>query len=241
MPLKSSVTVAAVLVLCTLAAAQQNTQLQLKIDSSNRTLTLTAEERVTVEPEIAVIHIGFETPPSDAKTAYAVGAATSNAIIAALKQAGIIESAIRSVDQHLERDSERPHRFRLAQSWEVRTVPERAAEILDIAVGAGATESGQINWTVKDVRALESQALEKATTRVREDAATLANGMGVKLGAPVYMTNEIAVADFRERFNGNCAPVAEAEFKSRNAAPALAIEPRKVSRTASVYAVFAIE
>lgn len=241
MPLKSILIVAAALVLSTLAAAQQNTQLQLKIDSSNRTLTVTAQERVTVDPEIAVIHIGFETPISDAKTAYTVGAATSNAVVAALKQAGILESAIRSVDQHLERDYERPHKFRLAQSWEVKTLPERAAEILDIAVGAGATESGQIDWTVNDVRALESQALEKATTRVREDAATLANGMGVKLGVPVYMTNGISVADFRDRLNGNYTVAVDAEFKARNAAPPLAIEPRKVIRTASVYAVFAIE
>ena len=241
MPMKSSLILAAVLVPGTLAAAQQNPQLQLKIDSSNRTLTVTAQERVTVDPEIAVIHIGFQTPPSDAKTAYAAGATTSNAIAAALKQAGIPESAIRSVDQHLDRDYEKPHRFRLAQSWEVKTPPDRAAEILDIAIGAGATESGQIDWTVRDVHALESQALEEATSRVREDAATIANGMGVKLVAPIYMTNEHAVADFSERLSANDAPALQAEFKARAATPPLAIEPRKVSRTATVYAVFAIE
>jgi uncharacterized protein len=239
--LKFSLILAVFFVRGTLANAQQNTQLQLKIDSTNRTLTVSAQERVTVDPEIAVIHIGFETPLSDAKTAYVTGAATSNAIVGALKQAGIPEGAIRSIDQHLDRDYERQHKFRLAQSWEVKTPPERAAEILDIAVGAGATESGQIEWTVKDVRALESQALERASNRVREDAAILANGMGVKLGAPVYMTNEIAIADFRDRVSGNYAPADQAEFKARAAAPPLAIEPRKVSRTASVYAVFAIE
>ena len=135
MSLKFSLILAVFFVRGTLANAQQNTQLQLKIDSTNRTLTVSAQERVTVDPEIAVIHIGFETPLSDAKTAYVTGAATSNAIVGALKQAGIPEGAIRSIDQHLDRDYERQHKFRLAQSWEVKTPPERAAEILDIEIG----------------------------------------------------------------------------------------------------------
>ena len=74
------------------AGAQQASQPQLKIDSTNRTLTVTADAHVSVEPEVAILHIGFETQPSDAKTAYADGARTSNAIVDALKQAGIPES-----------------------------------------------------------------------------------------------------------------------------------------------------
>jgi hypothetical protein len=239
MHLKSSVILAALLAPGLLAPAQQNPQLQLKIDSSNRTLTVSAQERVTAEPEIAVLHIGFETPLSDAKTAYATGAATSNAIVAALKQVGIPETAIRSADQHLDRDYTKPHRFKLIQSWTVKTPPDRAAEILDVAVAAGATESGQIDWTVNDVRALETQALEKAANRAHEDAATLAKGMGVKLGVPVYMTNEVLTPGFRGYTNGNDS--IQAEFKTRSAPLPLAIEPRKVSREATVYAVFAIE
>ena len=39
--------------------AQQPTQPQLKVDSSNRTLTVTATDSVTVEPDLAILHIGF--------------------------------------------------------------------------------------------------------------------------------------------------------------------------------------
>jgi hypothetical protein len=67
-------TFAAVALACGLPAyAQLSNQIQLKIDSSNRTLSVSAEERVTAEPEIAILHIGFITPPSDAKSAYAAG------------------------------------------------------------------------------------------------------------------------------------------------------------------------
>ena len=72
--------------------AQQTSQVQLKIEPANRTLTVTADEQVTVDPDVAILHIGFQTQPSDAKSAYAAGAQTSNDIVDALKQAGIPEA-----------------------------------------------------------------------------------------------------------------------------------------------------
>jgi uncharacterized protein YggE len=220
------------------ALAQQTSQVQLKIESTNRTLTVSAEGRVTVDPDVAILHIGFQTQPSDAKSAYAAGAKVSNDIISALKQAGIPETAIHSEWQRLDSASGKPHKFTLAQQWTVKTPPERAAEILDIAVGAGATDSGQIDWTVEDEQALEDQTLDKAAARARADAAVLAKGMGVHLGALIYVTNQISESRFMVAGYAN-----EAAPRGGFAAPPmlLSIEPRKVSREATVYAVFAIE
>jgi uncharacterized protein YggE len=220
------------------ALAQQTSQVQLKIESTNRTLTVSAEGRVTVDPDVAILHIGFQTQPSDAKVAYAAGAKISNDIINALKQAGIPETAIHSEWQRLDSASGKPHKFTLAQQWTVKTPPERAAEILDIAVGAGATDSGQIDWTVEDEQALEDQTLDKAAARARADAAVLAKGMGVHLGALIYVTNQISESRLMVAGYAN-----EAAPRGGFAAPpmVLSIEPRKVSREATVYAVFAIE
>ncbi len=216
------------------ASAQQLTQLQ--ISSTNRTLTVTAEDSVSVEPEVAVLHIGFDTQPGDAKSVYADGARTSNAIIGALKQAGIPENAIRSESQYLNRDYtvEKSHKFKLSQQWTVRTTSERAAEILDIAVTAGATSSGEIEWTVKDEKALEEQALDRAADRAKENAAVLAKGMGVRLGTLIYVSNQLSSPGYPR-------PMAMAMAKSANPAPPLAIEPQKVTRAANVYAIYAIE
>jgi hypothetical protein len=225
-----------------MAAAQQTTQVQLKIEPSNRTLTVSAEERVTADPEIAILHIGFETKPSDAKTAYEAGAKTSNEIINALKQAGIPETSIRSESQHLDRVYSGAHKFKLVQQWTVKTPPERVAEILDVAVGAGGTDSGEIDWIVKDDKALEELALEKATERARANADVLAKGMGVHLGALIYATNEISAPSNRQLMSqataNNSGGFGEYMTVPRER---LAIEPRKVSRTATVYAVFAID
>ena len=219
------------------STAQQPGQVQLKIDASNRTLTVNAEERVTAEPDIAMLHIGFLTSPSDAKGAYAEGAKTSNQIITAIKQAGIPEASIRSEAQSLQSFDVKVHKFRLQQSWVVKVPPVRVAEILDIAVNAGATQSGDIEWNVEDEKALENKALERATARARSDAAVLAGGMGVKLGSLVYVTNQISEQQIPIRYaKANFGALAATD----QAAP-LAIEPHKVSRTASIYAVYAIE
>jgi hypothetical protein len=237
MPVKQAIATFALLAGCVAAGAQQTSQVQLKVEAANRTLTVSAEEQVTVDPDLAILHIGFQTLPTDAKGAYAAGAQTSNQIVGALKQAGIPETAIRSEWQRLESASGKPHKFTLTQEWTVKVPPERAAEILDIAVSAGATDSGQIDWTVQDERALEDQALDQAAARARADAAALAKGMGVHLGALIYVTNQISPPQIPKLAYAHSAP------GEAMAAPPqeLAIEPRKVSRTASVYAVFAIE
>jgi uncharacterized protein len=219
-----------------LACAQQPTQPQMKVDSSNRTLTVSAEDHVSVDPEIAVLHIGFQSQPGDAKAAYAEGTRTSNAIIGAIKQAGIPESDIHSEAQYLDRDpTPKTHRFMLTHQWTVRVPTERAAEILDIAVTNGANSSGQIDWTVKDARALEEQALDRAASRARENAAVLAKGMGVKLGNLIYVSNSLSSGGIYPRPMMAMAKTAEAPSQP------LAIEPQKVTRDANVYAVFAIE
>ena len=218
------------------AAAQQPTQPQLKVDSSNRTLTVTATDNVSVEPDQAVLHIGFVTQPQDAKSAYAEGSRASNAIITALKQAGVAESAIRSESQYLDRDwTTKPRKYTLHQDWTVKVAPQHAAEILDAAINAGATSSGQIEWTVKDEKALEAQALDKAAARARADAEVLAKGMAVRLGSLVYVSNQMSAPSFPR-------PMPMMAMKAANAdARPLAIEPHQVSREATVYAVFAIE
>jgi uncharacterized protein len=216
--------------------AQQPTQPELKVDSSNRTLTVSATDSVSVEPDQAVLHIGFVTQPQDAKSAYAEGTRASNAIIAALKQAGVAENAIRSESQYLDRDwTTKLRKYTLHQDWTVKVAPERAAEILDAAINAGATSSGQIEWTVKDERALEAQALDKAAARAKANAEVLAKGMGVRLGSLVYVSNQMSAPSFPR-------PMQMMAMKSANAeAQPLAIEPHQVSREATVYAVFAIE
>lgn len=205
--------------------------------SNARTISVSASETISAEPDLAILHIGFDTPLEDVKSAYADGARRSKAIIAAVKQAGIPESEIRSEWQNIDRVWFGEHKFRLAQYWSVKVPPQRAAEILDIAVSAGANSSGQIEWTVKDQKTLDNEALDRASARARENAAELANGMGVHLGTLVSASNQISASEFNRLAWAGAAGAAQ---QSEAPSP-LAIEPRRVSRQATVSAVFAIE
>ena len=209
-----------------------------RFDSNSRTLSVSANESVIVEPDLAILHIGFDTPPEDLKSAYADGAHRSNAIIAAVKQGGIQADAIRSECQYLERDWGSQHKFRLAQQWTVKVAPQRASEILDIAISAGANSSGQIEWTVKDPKSLDDEALDRASARANEKAAVLAKGMGAHLGTLINASNQISVPQFPMPMMQS---LAYAGVAKANTPPPLVIEPHQVSREATVYAVFAIE
>jgi uncharacterized protein len=107
--------------------------------------------------------------------------------------------------------------------------------MLDVAVTAGATNSGQIDWTVDNEQALQDKALEGAAGRARAQAAVLARGMGVKLGVLVYVSNQVSSPVVPMR-----AYAMKASSMAEAAQP-LSIEPHKVSSSANVYAVFAIE
>ncbi|HEY2228856.1 MAG TPA: SIMPL domain-containing protein [Xanthobacteraceae bacterium] len=216
--------------------AQQASQPQIHIAQANRTLSVSAEGRITAEPEIAILHLGFETKPQDAKSAYADGATTSNAIVAALKQAGIPEGAIRSERQYLQRDYQTAHKFTLVQSWTVKAPAARAAEILDVAMTAGANSTGEIEWTMNDPKALDVQALEQAAKSAQEDAAALAKAMNARLGALVYVSRDQPPQVRPMMASRGVMAMAKADN-----APPLAIEPQQVIRTATVYAVYAIE
>lgn len=235
MSLRRGTAIVGLLAGCVAAGAQQ-TQVQLRIEPANRTLVVSAEDQVSVDADVAILHVGFQTLPGDAREAYASGAKTSNDIVNALKAAGIAESAIHSEGQQLQSVYGKPHKFILVEQWTVKTTPERAAEILDVAVSAGANNSGDIDWTVANEQALADRALEGAAERARAQAAVLAKGMGVSLGKLMYVSNQISAPVFPVR------PFARMAAEAKTAeAPPLAIEPRKVVRSASVYAVFAIE
>ncbi len=220
-------------------SAQQTSLMQLKTDASNRSIAVTADDRISVDANVAVLHIGFTTQPKDSKSCYADGAKTSNNIIGAIKAAGIPEADIHSEGQRISAFDAKQHKFQLSEEWTVRTPPERAAEILDIAVNNGATDSGEIDWTVKDPKALEDQVLKSASLRATTRAQAIADGLGVKLGKAIYATNQVSGGNVYRSSEMMMARSAQTDMAV--SAPPLAIEPHKVERDATVYVVFAIE
>jgi uncharacterized protein YggE len=220
---------------------------QIEVNKTNRTIAVTATDKATAAAEVATVHIGFQVYAADSQAAYALGSKTSNAIITALKKTGVEDAAIQSEVQNmapvqqyeiqnLPENQKAQRQFQVTQSWSVKTSAKNAASVLDTAVQAGANQSGQIDWDVADPDALEGQAAESALKRAHAIADQMAKGLGATLGQLVYASNQVAERPVPLNIGGPML------MKSSAGPPApLALSPQKVTRSATVYAVFAIE
>lgn len=216
----------------------------VQISKENRTIAVTATDKVLAMADTATVHVGFIAYGPDSASAYATGSRISNAIMDALTGAGIPKDAIESENQNVSpvqpyqveklSEAERAKRqFQVTQSWTVRVPAADAAKTLDLAVKAGANQSGQIDWSLKDEDALQTEAAAKALKRARTQAEQMAQSLNTKLGALLYASNQVEAVPIRPLMMSAMAKVAEP-------AP-LAINPRQIEKIATVYAVFAIE
>ncbi len=233
-----------------LSAATQTAAAQtIQVNKENRTIAITATDKVTAPADVATIHIGFIAYGPDSDSAYAAGSRLSTAIHQAVTSAGVPEDAIESENQavgpvqeylidKLTPAEKQQRKFQVIQSWIVRSNVGDAAKILDLAVKAGANQSGQIDWTLKDRNAPEAEAAAKALQRARTVADQMARGLNVKLGALIYATNQTEAEPIRP-INGRMAAPAPMSLASK-VAP-LVINTRRIETSATVYAVFAIE
>jgi uncharacterized protein len=232
------------LVLAAVVSAQT-----IQVDKNNRTIAVTASDKASAEADTAIVSVGFQIYAPDAQTAYSNGSTLSNAILDALKKAGAADKAIESREQNLTRTefpendkstpAERAQRaFTLSQSWTVTSAAADAAKVLHVAIEAGANESGNIEWDLKDRNGLQAQAAAKALVHARAVAAQMAEGLNAHLGALIYASNQTPI----QRFVAMAS--AQSVVVSGKAAPPpspLAIRPQQVEESATVYAVFAIE
>jgi uncharacterized protein len=239
-----SLTLAAALV-CSGAGHPQTIQ----VSKDNRTIAVTATDQASAPADVATITVGFEIYAPDAATAYRLGSSLSNAILDALRRGGVADKSIESKEQSLmhtefrENDKSTPDQraqkqFTLSQSWNVHAAAGDAANILHLAIEAGANESGNIDWDVADHNGLAAKAAEKALVRARAIAAQMASGLNAHLGALIYASNQTPVQRFVAMASAQAVVSAE---KAAAPPPPLAIRPQQVEESATVYAVFAIE
>jgi len=219
----------------------------IQVNKENRTIAITATDKVTAIADQATLHIGFIAYGSDSNSAYANGSKVSNAIVKALTDAGIPKETIQSENQQiapvqnyqldkLTEAQKAQRQFQVSQSWTVKTLAADAAKTLDLAVKAGANQSGQIEWGFKDENAPEAEAAAKALKRAHAQAEQMATSLNAKLGSLLYASNEVQPSGPRPMMRAMAAaPMAMDKVQP------LAINAREIEKTATVYAVFAIE
>ena len=227
-----------------LAAAPVSAQ-QIQVSKDNRTVAVTATERVVVMADLATVHVGYIVYGKDKDSAYAAGTQTSSAIIKALADAGVPNESIESDSQsvqpvenyQVERMSPADaanRKFQVQQSWLVRADAASAAHVLDVAVLAGANQSGQVDWSLKDENAATADAAARAIQRAHTVAGEMVQGFGGKVGPLLYASNE------NETSNVRPVPMM-AMHRAADSSEPLQINPRRIEKSVTVRAVFAIE
>src|SRR3984885_7269226 len=222
---------------------------QIVVSKENRTIAVTTSADAEAQADTVTVQIGFVEYGADQDSAYAVGSKTSNAIAAALKASGIPADAIQSESQSIApvqqfgnqdwTPAEKAERkFQVQQGWSVKTAAANGAKVLDVAVKAGANQSGQMSWSVADQDGLQAKAAKLALDRARQIAQQMASGLAATLGPLVYASNE---APAREP-----QPLMRAQAMMAAPPPAKEVEPlsvsaQKVTASATVYAVFSIQ
>ena len=221
---------------------------QIVVSKENRTIAVTTSADAEAQADTVTVQIGFVEYGADQDSAYAAGSKTSNAIAAALKAAGVPEDAIQSesqsitpVQQYTNQDwtpAEKAERkFQVQQGWSVKTAAGNGAKVLDVAIKAGANQSGQMTWSVQDEDGLQAKAAKLALDRARQIAQQMAGGLNASLGPLVYASNEAPSRGPQPLMMRNAMAAAPAAQKVEP----LSVSARKVTTSATVYAVFSIQ
>ena len=160
-------------------------------------ISVSGEATVSAAPDLAQIDAGVANDAKSAKEASDANNAAMGKVLLALKGAGIPESDYQTSRLSLQ-PQYAPNRsngaspvvgFRASNrvTVKIRDVT-KAAGIIDILVGAGANDIGNISFEVTQASKLLDDAREKAVADARRKAEIYAKATGVTLGAPLSVS-----------------------------------------------------
>jgi uncharacterized protein YggE len=239
-------TIVAGLVFCAFSFAGFASAQEVQVSPANRTITAQATATVGVDPELAIVGVGYQNYARTKEEAFAENKRVAQKIIHALLDAGIPQDAIETDELQVsavERDrdwsaAERKDRqYHAQQSWKIRLAVPDAQKVVDLAVGAGATDVQPVQWVVADLQILENRAAMLALEKARGLAEQMAKQAGVKLGMVLNASNGV-INDMQ--FMKRSRDVHYVTV-SEGAQPSLKLFPEKILRTTTVSVTYAIE
>lgn len=154
------------------------------------TVSVAASASVEAEPDLAVVRVAVETTADSAEAARSAVAEDAERMRAALRESGVPDENVstESFDVHPQYDYSDDERelvgYRAIHVYRIETTPDRAGEVIDVAVGNGATGVSGVAFTLSEEtrEELRQEALTAAVENARTDAETLADATGRSLG-----------------------------------------------------------
>ncbi|MEK7091543.1 MAG: SIMPL domain-containing protein, partial [Patescibacteria group bacterium] len=160
--------------------------------------TVTGEGKVTVVPDTAIFSVGITTSSPSIQTAQSQSNAVINKIAKQLKDLGIKENDIKTVNYSIypqydyqQGNKISGYQINISLSVTVRQL-DKINQALDLATQSGANTIGGIQLTVDDTKQkqLFQQARELAVKDAKTKAESLANAAGITLGKIVNIQED---------------------------------------------------
>ena len=181
------------LLFCTLllltACQQEGTAENTPADETARSVTVNITEQVSVIPDIAEIVYSIQTQGSDAQTCQEENSATSDQVVALLKQLGIEENSIRTTGYYLNPVYDWSGSIQLLTGYEAVTTltisdlpMDQVGEVLTQSVDAGVNNIQSISYLSSEYDTAYQEALSLAVAAARTKAEALAQAEGCTVG-----------------------------------------------------------
>jgi hypothetical protein len=164
--------------------------------SPARKITVLGTGSVYTAPDIAYVYIGVDIQNADLAVAMKEAETKMNAVLAALKTAGVAENDIQTMTYNIRRDDafgqppgaqgqQQPnyHVMNIVRAT-IRTVG-KVGETINAGVNAGANLVNTIEFSVNNPDTVETTARKNALEDARARATELATGIGGQLGQVV--------------------------------------------------------
>ncbi|MBL0928138.1 MAG: SIMPL domain-containing protein [Phycisphaerales bacterium] len=211
---------AASLLLAPAAAARQDGRDAPQAEAAPRNPTLVVEGSATVEvePDQLIVQATVRTTSAKAASATDNNAKKAKAVVEALEKldlgGGAVTTSRFTVQprwSYPKGQAARLEGFEVLTTVAVRTADvHKAGEIIAAAIEAGASEIGGVSFGLSDPASHRGKAIAQAADNARRDAATLAQGMGVRLLRPLRIALDRASGPIAPAADYRAAPVAAA-------------------------------
>lgn len=206
------------------------------------TLTVTAEGRVTQAPDLAEVSGGVVTQAPTATAAMTENAARMNAVVAAIRKAGLADRDIQTSGLNLQPqykygDNQPPvltgYQATNIVSLRIRKLPD-AGRLLDTLVQVGANQINGPNFRVENTDKALDAARTEAVAKARARADLYARAAGVRI------KRILAIAESAAEQPGPRPMMMAMRGKEMDAA-ASPVEPGEVALTVNVTMTFELE
>ncbi|WP_409253227.1 SIMPL domain-containing protein [Bacillus sp. SCS-153A] len=168
---------------------------------SSRTVTVTGEKTIDVQPDMALAQIGVLTSDKELTEAQRQNNEISTAILNSFKQNGIAERDIQTSTYQIYPQYDYIDGKQMFKGYEVRQVfsvkirkIEKIGEVIDDAVGSGANIIERVEFTIAEPKVYYQRALSKAYEDALKKAEVLARSAGATLNPlPIEINEETSI------------------------------------------------